>query len=120
MGAAAAWYSDMGHQYHAKTKEYGDLAAERYVAENSRGDGVLDLHGVTVAQALNIARERTAQWWRLPPEARRGHTPFRIVTGLGRHSKGEAKLTPAVSRMLRDNWDIRIGKGEILVHGVRR
>lgn len=127
MSGAAALYADMGHHYHAKTKEFDNLAAERYVAENSLSDDVLDLHGVTVAQALRIARERTAEWWDCapPPDARGvrpAPTPLRIVTGLGRHSKGgEAKLAPAVTNMLRrDNWDIRVGKGEIIVYGVRR
>ncbi|KAF8243784.1 hypothetical protein K440DRAFT_636791 [Wilcoxina mikolae CBS 423.85] len=123
MGGAAAFYADMGHDYNIKTKEYDDIAAERYVSENS-GKDVLDLHGVTVAQALKIAKERTTQWWaETPPDERgRGMKPFRIVTGLGRHSKGgEAKLAPAVTKMLqREKWDIRVGSGEILVYGVKK
>jgi DNA-nicking Smr family endonuclease len=123
MGGAAAFYADLGHDYNSKTKEYENIAAERYVTENS-SDGVLDLHGVTVAQAVRIAKERTTRWWveTKPDEKGRGVRPFRIVTGLGRHSKGgEAKLAPAVTKMLqREKWNIGIGQGEILVYGVRK
>jgi DNA-nicking Smr family endonuclease len=123
MGGAAAFYADLGHDYNSKTKEYENIAAERYVTENSTDD-VLDLHGVTVAQAVKIAKERTTRWWveAKPDEKGRGVRPFRIVTGLGRHSKGgEAKLAPAVTKMLqREKWNIGIGHGEILVYGVRK
>jgi len=123
MGGAAAFYACVGHDYNAKTKEYDDIAAEKYVRENSGAD-VLDLHGVTVAQAVKIARETTTQWWveSKPDEAGRGIKPFRIVTGVGRHSKGgEAKLAPAVSKMLvREKWNISVGRGEISVHGVKK
>ncbi|KAA8894400.1 hypothetical protein FN846DRAFT_417610 [Sphaerosporella brunnea] len=123
MGGAAAFYADLGHDYNHKTKEYDNIAAERYVTENS-GDGVLDLHGVTVAQAVKIAKERTTRWWvETPPDEKgRGVKPFRIVTGLGRHSKGgEAKLAPAVMKMLqREKWHIVVGRGEIFVYGVRK
>jgi len=123
MGGAAVFYADLGHDYHSKTKEYDNIAAERYVTENS-ATGVLDLHGVTVQQALKIAKERTTQWWaETPPDEKgRGVKPFRIVTGLGRHSKdGQAKLAPAVSKMLqREKWDITVGSGEIMVYGVKK
>jgi len=123
MGGVAAVYAEQGHEYHARTKEYENRAAEQYVTENS-GEGVLDLHGVTVSQAVKIASERTTRWWaEVQPDADgRGFQPFRIVTGMGRHStNGEAKLTPAVSRMLqRGGWRIGAGRGEILVYGVLR
>ncbi|KAI5850651.1 hypothetical protein BZA05DRAFT_59778 [Tricharina praecox] len=123
MGGVAAVYADQGHEYHARTKEYENRAAEQYVIENS-GDGVLDLHGVTVSQAVKIANERTTRWWaEAQPDAYgRGFQPFRIVTGMGRHSaNGEAKLTPAVSKMLqRGGWKIGVGRGEILVYGVQK
>ena len=78
MGGAAAFYAGVGHDYNAKTKAYDDMAAEKYVRENSGAD-VLDLHGVTVAQAVKIARESTTQWWvgSKPDEAGRGIKPFR-------------------------------------------
>lgn len=134
-GGAAAFYADLGQDFHTKTKEYENAAAERHVEENS-GVDVLDLHGVTVQQALKIVRERVTQWWvRADPGGAYGsdlygsrggnrvaRKPFRVVTGVGRHSKGgEAKLGPAVEKMLeREKWNITKATGEILVWGVRK
>ncbi|KAI5815095.1 hypothetical protein BZA77DRAFT_317009 [Pyronema omphalodes] len=134
-GGAAAFYADLGKDLHIKTKEFENAAAERHVEENS-GFDVIDLHGITVQQAIKIVRERVTQWWvRADPggaygsdfcAARGGNRvakkPFKVVTGAGKHSKGgEPRIAPAVAKMLeREKWRITKTEGEILVWGVRK
>ncbi|KAG0127713.1 hypothetical protein HOY82DRAFT_624496 [Tuber indicum] len=125
MSGAAAVYSEQGHEYNNKVREYCDIAAEVLVNQNSSGD-TLDLHGITVKQAVNISRERTTQWWVRESndrERRRrgGAKALCIVTGRGRHSKdGKPRLLPAVSKMLiQEGWDIQVQGGQVLVWGVR-
>ncbi|PUU80321.1 hypothetical protein B9Z19DRAFT_1063570 [Tuber borchii] len=125
MSGAAAVYSEQGHEYNNKAREYSDIAAEALVNQNSSGD-TLDLHGVTVKQAIKISRERTTQWWVREginrERRRRGEgKALCIVTGSGRHSKdGQPRLLPAVSKMLiREGWDIQVQGGQILVWGVK-
>jgi len=125
MSGAAAVYSEQGHEYNNKAREYSDIAAEALVNQNSSED-TLDLHGVTVKQAIKISRERTTQWWVREGinrgRRRRGEgKAFCVVTGSGRHSKdGKPRLLPAVSKMLiREGWDIQVQGGQILVWGVK-
>jgi hypothetical protein len=119
MGGAAAFYANMGHDFGSKVKQFGDIAAESLVDENS-GPNRLDLHGTTVKQAISISRERTTQWW-VRNGGERNLEPFSIITGLGRHSRGGSSvLLPAVSNMLnREGWNIRAENGNILVYGVK-
>lgn len=126
MSGATAVYSEQGHEYNNKAREYSDIAAEALVDQNSSGD-TLDLHGVTVKQAIKISRERTTQWWVREStnreRRRRGEgKAFRVVTGYGKHSTdGKPRLLPAVSKMLiREGWDIQVQGGQILVWGVRK
>lgn len=118
-GGAAAYYADMGKDLDIKAKDYANRAAEQMVNENSE-EFMLDLHGVTVPQAVKIARERTTQWWvHAREEGGRGVRPLVIVTGMGKHSKdGNPRLFPAVSKMLvRENWKIRVEPGQLVVLG---
>lgn len=122
MGAAAIYYADQGKEHGAKLKKYSDMAAEALVSENS-GEYTLDLHGVTVQQALKIANERVTDWWvKTTSTDSRAVTPFHIITGMGTHSKGGvSKLGPAVSKMLlKGNWKIEVSNGHIIVRGVQK
>lgn len=127
MAGAALYYAELGREAHKKSNHYSNIAAEEMVEANSE-DGMLDLHGVTVPQAVKIAREKTTEWWvktgadeNRARQRGRVRTPFRIITGMGRHSKdGEPRLFPAVSKMLiREKWRISVDEGQILVLGVK-
>ena len=112
----------MGKDLDIKAKDYANRAAEQMVNENSE-EFMLDLHGVTVPQAVKIARERTTQWWvHAREEGGRGVRPLVIVTGMGKHSKdGNPRLFPAVSKMLvRENWKIRVEPGQLVVLGAAK
>ncbi|KAJ6261308.1 hypothetical protein Dda_3977 [Drechslerella dactyloides] len=122
MGAVATYYAEEGKTHDTRLKAYSDMAAEALVAENS-SEYTLDLHGVTVAQALKITNERVTSWWvRTNSTDDKALTPFHIITGIGSHSKnGESRIGPAVSKMLmKGNWKIEIRTGNIRVLGVQK
>ncbi|KIV92007.1 hypothetical protein PV10_06487 [Exophiala mesophila] len=130
MGGAAAYYSQVGHEQMRKAKEMQAAEADALVGGQSSST-VLDLHGVSVADALRITSDRVQSWWDGLGDTkymlggaggaamRKG---FRIVTGVGSHSKNHApKIGPAVSRMLlKDGWKVEIGHGELTVTGRAR
>lgn len=128
MGGAAAYYADMGRENIRLSKELSERAAESLVISQSTPN-LLDLHGVSVADAVRITKEQVASWWQSLGDtkyagggggpAREG---YRVVTGMGRHSRdGAPKIGPAVSRMLvREGWKVTVGQGEILVTGKAR
>lgn len=124
MGAAAGYYSSVGRDHDAKVKKYFAAAADALVdSQSSRRE--LDLHGVSVKDAVRIARERVTAWWVALGDAKvagASKTEFRIVTGMGRHSEGgRGRLGPAVGKMLvREGWKIEIGEGLLAITGVAR
>jgi hypothetical protein len=127
LGAAAAYYSQLGRDYDSALKTATAAEADALVAAQSSST-VLDLHGVSVKDATRIATERVNTWWhdlgegRLPGPKSTIGPGYRIVTGLGRHSNGGVgKLGPAVARALvRGGWKVVVGSGEIVVMGIVR
>ncbi|KAK6333320.1 hypothetical protein TWF718_011137 [Orbilia javanica] len=122
MGAVATYYAEEGKNHGTRMKAYGDMAAEALVNKNST-EYTLDLHGVTVQQALKIVNERVTSWWvKTNSNDDRAVTPFNIITGIGTHSKGgQSRLGPAVSKMLiKGNWKIEVRPGNIVVLGVQK
>ncbi|RDW85644.1 hypothetical protein BP5796_03969 [Coleophoma crateriformis] len=123
MGAAAAYYADLGKEYDVRAKSAESAAADALVATQSSWD-LLDLHGVNVKDAIRISRERVTTWWHGLGDARISGRAgsYKIVTGLGIHSKeGKARLGPAVAKMLmREGWKVEVGQGTVLVTGVVR
>lgn len=128
MGGAAAYYASVGHERLKAAKEYQAGAADALVSGQSSST-VLDLHGVSVAEAVRIASQRTRYWWQSLGDAKYasgGGGParagYKIITGIGSHSKNHApRIGPAVSKMLvREGWRIEIGHGELIVTGKAR
>jgi len=128
MGGAAAYYSQVGHERLKVAKELSAASASAHVAAQSSGT-VIDLHGVSVADAVRIAEARTKAWWDGLGDAKYasgGGGParagFRIVTGIGSHSKNHSpRIGPAVGRMLvREGWKVEAGHGEFIVYGKAR
>jgi hypothetical protein len=125
MGGAAAYYAQVGHEHMKLAKQQTAASADAHVAAQSSSSQV-DLHGVSVVDAVRIARTQTEDWWEALGDAkyysggnnaaRRG---FRIVTGVGKHSKdGALRIGPAVSKMLmREGWKAEVLAGEIIVRG---
>ena len=128
MGGAASYYAQVGHDRMRIAKEINAAEADALVARQS-SPTVLDLHGVSVADAVRIASDKTQSWWEGLDDAKYapgGGGPmragFKIVTGVGTHSKNHApRIGPAVSKMLiRDGWRVEVGHGEVIVTGKAR
>ncbi|RAK97726.1 Smr domain protein [Aspergillus ibericus CBS 121593] len=128
MGGAAAYYSAVGRDHMERAKRNAAAAADALVDSQSTWN-MLDLHGVSVQDAVRIASARVSEWWESLGDAkymRGGGDPaqggYRIVTGLGRHSHdGTSRLGPAVGKMLaREGWRVEIGAGVLTVVGVVR
>jgi hypothetical protein len=85
----------------------------------------VDLHGLTVQQAVEVAREQATQWWtrvRLAEDRTTAQRSLRLITGKGLHSAaGQSKIYPAVKSMLeREGWRVEVGSGVLIVRGVVR
>lgn len=126
--AATAVYRESAEQNFMRGKAQLSLASDRLV-DNQSTKYDLDLHGITVANAVRIARERVQNWWDNLGDAKyiRGggkhvHGGYKIITGVGNHSHdGTSRLGPAVSRMLiQEGWRVEIDRGFLLVTGVAR
>ncbi|PGH11051.1 hypothetical protein AJ79_05093 [Helicocarpus griseus UAMH5409] len=129
MGGAAGYYSSVGREHMERAKKEAAAAAEALV-ESQSSSKLLDLHGVSVQHAVGIAKRKVEVWWDSLGDTKYapgGWGPaqegYRIITGLGRHSKnGTARLGPAVARSLaNEGWKIEVGEGYLTVYGkVRR
>lgn len=131
MRQAAGYYAQEGRDLNANLRAMSEADADALVSSQSSST-YLDLHGVTVASATRIAKQRTQSWWnglgeqRIPEWSgsgrRGGGSGYRIIVGLGRHSvDGRGKLGPAVAKALaKEGWKIEVGTGELLVTGLAR
>lgn len=128
MKAAAGYYGQLGRDQHRAYQSAVAVEADRLVARQST-DTQLDLHGVSVADAKRIAKQKVGEWWAALGEERireyaggRGRKEYRIITGVGRHSDGgRAKIGPAVVKMLvGDGWKVEVESGVVTVVGLRK
>ena len=127
-GGASAYYRDVGNEQRQLALRHLATASDRLVArQSSQYD--LDLHGVTVANAVRIARERVQAWWDGLGDQKyvRGgglnsHGGFNIVCGVGHHSLDrKSHIGPAVWNMLlKEGWRVELNRGSMLVTGVNR
>ena len=126
MGGAAAYYSSVGRDVSASLRRHEASAAENLVLAQSK-PGEVDLHGVTVKDAVVITGAKVEGWWESQGRewARLGKVMgggLRVITGAGRHSEGgRGRLGPAVGGMLiREGWKIEVGDGVVEVVGRAR
>ncbi|KAL4803606.1 hypothetical protein BDV18DRAFT_144032 [Aspergillus unguis] len=129
MGGAAAYYSAVGRDHIERAKRENAASADALVSRQSSWNE-LDLHGVSVQDAVRIASDRVATWWESlgdtkymrgsDGDAARGG--YRIITGVGRHSHdGMSRIGPAVAKMLaREGWRVEVDQGFLRVVGVVR
>lgn len=95
----------------------------------------LDLHGLTVNDALSVTKKEVAKWWKTEMDERTAagilsrygqkanHVePLRIVTGRGIHSvDGQARIRASVIRLLeRDGYMIEEETGLVRVLGRKK
>lgn len=141
MRGAAAWvYAEEARRLDAKARAFALQASQATVRarmlsnkrtndyslplQSSGEDGgdLVDLHGLTVHDSLTITRQALDAWWPKTASSSRS-APLHIVTGVGRHSKGQvALIRPAILAMLqRERWNTREPQtGHILVLGKSR
>jgi len=126
-GGAAAYYAENGRIYNKRIQEQTALEAEDFVNKQS-GSNYCDLHGVGVKDGVRIASQRVAAWWdglgegNIQGSRWNVGNGYRIVVGVGRHSKdGRPKLGPAVAkRLMNEGWRVEMIGGEIFVKGVMK
>jgi len=128
-GGVAGYYSQVSREHAASAQRYSSAAADQLVDSQSAA-GSIDLHGVNVADAVRISKQRVERWYAGLGEnkvnGRAGAvdraTGFTIVTGVGHHSEGgKGKLGPAVSKMLiAEGWRVEKNSGSITVRGRAR
>jgi hypothetical protein len=118
MGGAAAYYSSVGRDLDARTRAAVSAEADAMVASQS-SDGVLDLHGVNVKEAVRITRDKVLLWWARRELSGSPAGGYKIVIGKGTHSVGgRSKLGPSVGGMLiREGWKVEVGSGVLVVTG---
>jgi len=125
MGGAAAYYAEVGRDLDAKARRADSFTADTIAASQSTYNSI-DLHGISVKDAMRISRERVTSWWHSQNNQRDfSTTGYKIITGMGHHSDGgKGKIGPAVGNMLvREGWKVEIGNpnpGAILVTGVAK
>ncbi|KAJ1939963.1 hypothetical protein GGF37_004185, partial [Kickxella alabastrina] len=115
-GGTALYYSTEGHRLDVRARVWRMRAAQASVAEMRRADaGVVDLHGLTRAEAVAVVLEEVERWHAAGKCGR-----LHAVTGLGNHSVGgRACLHPSVVKALREQgWWFEEGRGYVDVLGV--
>ncbi|KAI1370000.1 hypothetical protein F5Y08DRAFT_291947 [Xylaria arbuscula] len=121
MRQAAAFYAERGRAEASSRRQTASLEASMLVDQQSTGD-IIDLHGVSVLDGVDIAIDRVWGWWNSLGEnkVQKARTnKLEVVTGYGRHSKdGTSPLRSRVFKALvQDGWKIEVLTGSCLVTG---
>lgn len=120
---ANAYYVERGRELASNHRQAISAEAE-YMVDQKSTKTMIDLHGVTVQDGVDIAKDRVSRWWDSLGEdrARKAKEGFTVVTGIGRHSSdGRSPLRINVFKALvADGWKIEVLTGSYLVTGRRR
>ncbi|KAJ2503541.1 hypothetical protein GGH96_000101 [Coemansia sp. RSA 1972] len=120
----ALYYSTEGHKLDAQARIWRMRAAQASVASMKRRNAnIVDLHGLTRAEAVAVVSEAVASWYENAVASdKTSARSLHIVTGLGNHSiGGRACIHPSVVKLLNNgNWKYVEGDGYIDVVGARK
>ncbi|KAF9276211.1 hypothetical protein BGZ68_010189, partial [Mortierella alpina] len=121
MGGIAAYYADEGKKLDVQGKQWHMRAARAVVQQHrleSNDPNLVDLHGLTIAEAQTVVKEAVTQWFsRSTMQANRiAAKPLKIVCGVGSHSKDRiARLYPTIlSLLMKDGWRCEADNGVIV------
>ncbi|GAA5998618.1 uncharacterized protein JCM10292_002827 [Rhodotorula paludigena] len=118
---AAGYWAEKGREYDRERRKWDDRAARVAVGERraKHDPNTVDLHGLTLAQALSIVDEAVNSWWTAARDTEYP-VPLRIVTGVGRHSRNNTPiLAPAVAKHLdREGWRWKWDDGPLVAGGI--
>ncbi|KAI1805313.1 hypothetical protein F4811DRAFT_561181 [Daldinia bambusicola] len=118
---AGAYYAERGRQQATSYRQANSVEANYLVDQQSRDD-MIDLHGVTVQDGVEIALDRVSRWWQGLGEERARKAKMHgltVVTGIGKHSSdGRSPLRASVIKALvADGWKVEIQTGSCLITG---
>lgn len=121
---AAGYYAERAREQATSHRQAVSIETSMLVDQQSTR-GMVDLHGATVQDGVEIALDRCWRWWDgLSGEdrARQAREGFVVVTGLGRHtSDGRSRLrTNVFKALVADGWKAEVLTGAYLVTGRRR
>jgi hypothetical protein len=127
MRQAAAFYAERGRFEATSHRQAISTEAEFLVDRQSTRD-MIDLHGVSVQDGVEIAIDRAWRWWDALGGEERARSrrsrdgDLKIVTGLGLHSSdGKSRLRINVFKALvADGWNLEVLTGAYLITGRRR
>ncbi|KAI8054254.1 hypothetical protein BDF22DRAFT_678057 [Syncephalis plumigaleata] len=128
--ALASFYASEGRDYNESMRRWNTRAAIGVLRSFQKQwikDYVVDLHYMTVDQALEVALLAVQDWSVIEKKVmvstgKSTPRPLRIVTGAGSHSHdGRAKLFPRVQRALREaGWQVTaVDKGSFMVTSIQ-
>ncbi|EMR08212.1 hypothetical protein PNEG_03381 [Pneumocystis murina B123] len=111
------YYSKKAQEYNSKVKLW-NMRAKMCMIQNSLPSYLIDLHGLTIAEAIPLVKKAVAQWWSHEQKLQTDiPTPLEIITGAGLHSKNKLpKIKPSILQLLnKEGWLIEEKPGKIIV-----
>ncbi|KAJ3035183.1 hypothetical protein HDV00_004252 [Rhizophlyctis rosea] len=112
---SAVYYSQEGRDLALKMAEWNDQAAKAVIERNRQRQNndpyILDLHELTVREALDYVSEAVNEWFSHEGASTSPRKPLKIIAGAGHHTRnGVRKLYPAVFGYLRQKgWRLKEG-----------
>ncbi|KXJ97093.1 hypothetical protein Micbo1qcDRAFT_191668 [Microdochium bolleyi] len=121
---AAGYYAERAREQATNHRQAISVETSMLVDQQSTR-GMVDLHGATVQDGVEIALDRCWRWWdglNGEDRARQAKEGLVVVTGLGRHtSDGRSRLrTNVFKALVADGWKAEVLTGAYLVTGRRR
>ncbi|KAH7040805.1 uncharacterized protein B0I36DRAFT_311521 [Microdochium trichocladiopsis] len=121
---AAGYYAERAREQATNHRQAISVETNMLVDQQSTR-GMVDLHGATVQDGVEIALDRCWRWWdglNGEDRARQAKEGFVVVTGLGRHTTdGRSRLrTNVFKALVADGWKAEVLTGAYLVTGRRR
>ncbi|KAJ3184739.1 hypothetical protein HDU87_004144 [Geranomyces variabilis] len=113
--ASAAFYAEEGREISKEVERWNNMAASAVIQRNAalhqHDPYTIDLHDLTVSEAVRYVDEAVNDWYSRDGASSRPRQPLKIIAGAGRHSKhGIRKVYPAVMRRLKEGgWTTKPG-----------